>query len=199
MFEELEKFRLVLEEKEKAREDLIKKCRELRILSTKAINAVHKGKIDDAKAILSNAKVLLEDIKKYKNTCPEFYYSITHNSMQEFAEAYVFLSVISGENVKINNIDVEIPALLCGIADFVGEMRRYILDLLRRGKITEANRYIDIIETVYQTLIQFDFPEKILPGFRHKLDMVRAMLERTKADLLTAKAALECKKVSSED
>jgi len=193
MFEELENFKRLLEEKEKKREELIKKCRELRILSTKAINAVHKGKMEKAADFLNKAKKMLNEIYEYRNSYPEFYFTLTHNSMQEYAEAYAFFSLINDKRIEINEIKVEVPALLCGLADFVGELRRYVLDLLRKEKIDEAEKYTEVIEQVYHELVQFDFPERMLPGFRHKLDMVRAVMEKTKADLLTTKAALKLK------
>jgi len=182
----MHEIRKKLEELEKAREELIRLARELRIDSTKAIAEVHAGKFDEAEKKLGIALKTLEKVKGYRKF-PEIYYAISHEAMQEFVEACMFFSLISGEEIPdFKEYGVEDAAILTGLADVVGELRRYALDLMRRGDIDVAEKCIEAMENLYNSLITFSLPEKLVPGLRRKIDIARQLIERTKSDLLAA-------------
>jgi len=182
----LNEIRKKLEELEEAREELIKLSRELRINSTRAIAAVHAGNFEEAKRKLKAAIDLLEKVKAYKKY-PEIY-GIANDAMQELAEALSFFSLISGQDIpNLREIGIEDAAILTGLGDVVGELRRHALDLMRRGDVSRAEKCIDVMEEIYSALITFTFPEKLVPGLRHKVDVARQLIERTKSDLLAAK------------
>jgi translin len=187
--EQLESFRLALEEKEKARERLLKLVRELRMNSTKAIASIHARNLDAAKDLLRKASEIMDEVYKYKAVYPEIYAPITHDSMQEYVEAFAFLHVIAHKNLEIDLLafKVEISSILTGLADLIGELRRYILDLLREGKFDEVEDLMGIMEGVYSNLLGFDFSAKLTPGLRQKIDAARWMIERTKSDFIAAK------------
>jgi len=75
-------------------------------------------------------------------------------------------------------------AYLLGMLDFVGEMRRMILDSLRRGEAEEAQKLLSTMEGLYENLMSLD-RTSILPNFRHKLDAARRILETTRGDVAT--------------
>jgi translin len=75
-------------------------------------------------------------------------------------------------------------AYLLGMLDFVGEMRRLILDALRRGDAEEAQESLTIMEGIYEDLMSLD-RTSILPNYRHKLDAARRILETTRGDVAT--------------
>jgi len=183
---QLETIRKKLDEIDNAREELLRLSRELRRKSTLAISNVHIGNVEEAKNLLENAKEILQKIDAYKQS--EIYYPITRDSMQEFVEAVVFLETVNEKRLKIPSFDVDIhpSSILTGMADVVGELRRYILDLLRKSEIEEAERLVKIMERIYFSLVSFNYPDKIVPGLRGKIDMMRLSLERTKSDLISA-------------
>ncbi len=182
----LGEIRKKLEELEKYREELIRLTRELRISSTKAIAEVHAGKLEKAEEKLKAAVRVLEDVKKYRKF-PEIYYAISREAMQEFVEACTFFSLVSERRIPdFRESGVEDVAILTGLADAVGELRRYALDLMRKGEVGRAERCIEDMEDLYNQLITFIFPEKLVPGLRHKVDIARQLIERTKSDLLAA-------------
>ncbi len=188
----LDKFRAILEEKEQAREELLKLTREMRINSTKAIASLHAKDFKKADEHLSKALKIMDKIYEFKSKYPDIYYPITHDAMQELVEAYSFYHVLKHENLKIDfsNLKVEIPAILTGLADMVGEIRRYILDLLRKGEdFDKAERMIDIMEEIYLNLLTFNFPDRLTPNLRPKVDYIRGAIERTKSDFISAKVA----------
>jgi len=190
----LDEFRKVLEEKELAREELLKLTREMRINATKAIACLHAKEFDKADEHLKRALELMERIHEFKERYPDIYYPITFDAMQELVEAYSFYHVLKHENLEIDfsKLKVEIPPILTGLADMAGEIRRYVLDLLRVGEFEKAEKLIGLMEEIYLNLLTFNFPDKLTPNLRPKTDYVRGAIERTKSDFISAKvAALE--------
>jgi translin len=73
------------------------------------------------------------------------------------------------------------------MAEAASECRRYVLDLLRAGEITHAETLLQVMDEIYDELITFDYPDALTGGLRRTCDALRAVLERTRADLtLTA-------------
>ncbi|HID42260.1 MAG TPA: translin [Archaeoglobaceae archaeon] len=193
MFDELSKFHRILEARESAREELIRLSRELRINSTKAISAVHASEIEKASKLLEQAENKLQRIIEFRKY-PEFYFQITHDAMQEYVESFVFFHLVKREqNFNLESLDVEIPSILTGLADSIGEMRRYTLDLLRKEEFERAEDFIKLMEELYYHLSTFYFPEKLVPGLRNKVDGARWTIERTKSDFIAAKVAASIK------
>ena len=181
---ELEKVYKELEVLEKAREELIKLCRELRIHSTKAIAKIHAGNLEEAEEHVSRAKEVLSKVINYKEY--PFYRTISGEAMQEFVESVIFLSYVKGKTAPEFR-EIEYPSILTGYADAVGELRRLALDMMRIGDVEKAESCIEAMEEIYNHLIQFSFPEKLVPNLRHKVDVARNLIDRTKSDLLSAK------------
>jgi len=42
------------------------------------------------------------------------------------------------------------------------------------------------MEEIFELLMEFDYPDAILPGMKRRQDMVRRVLERTRGDLTIA-------------
>ncbi len=178
-----------LEELDKAREELLKVLREMRIHSTKSIALVHSGKFKEADEELWKAIELLEKVNFYKSY-PEIYYSLCNEAMQELVEAVIFRRSLSGNFEFKMELEVTPSAYLTGLADAVGELRRYALSKLVDGDFREAERLMEIMEKIYDNLIDFTaFPDKLVSGLRRKLDMARLSIERTKSDYIAAKVA----------
>ncbi len=178
-----------LEELESAREELFKILREMRIHSTKSVALIHARKIEEAKLELKKAIELLEKVNEYR-IYPEIYFYLSNDAMQELVEAIVFKNAISGEFTFDINLDVTPSAFLNGLADAVGELRRYALTKLIEGDFQTAQRMLEIMERIYEHLMEFtSFPEKLVPGLRKKLDVARMSIERTKSDYIAARVA----------
>ena len=68
----------------------------------------------------------------------------------------------------------------------MGELRRSILDSLRRNDVTRCEELLDIMDEIYTMLVTMDFPDAVTRGLRRSTDMVRGILERTRGDLTMA-------------
>lgn len=178
-----------LEELEVAREELLKLLRDMRIYSTKAVALIHAGEVEEAEKYLNNALKVLEKIREFREF-PEIYHTLTHDAMQELVEAFAFHRAVRGEFSFSINLEVEPSAFITGLADLVGELRRYALSKLVKGRFEDAERLMKLMEDIYNELISFaSFPDKLLPGLRRKLDVARSGIERTKSDYIAARVA----------
>nr|3ZC1_A Chain A, AFTRAX [Archaeoglobus fulgidus]3ZC1_B Chain B, AFTRAX [Archaeoglobus fulgidus]3ZC1_C Chain C, AFTRAX [Archaeoglobus fulgidus]3ZC1_D Chain D, AFTRAX [Archaeoglobus fulgidus]3ZC1_E Chain E, AFTRAX [Archaeoglobus fulgidus]3ZC1_F Chain F, AFTRAX [Archaeoglobus fulgidus]3ZC1_G Chain G, AFTRAX [Archaeoglobus fulgidus]3ZC1_H Chain H, AFTRAX [Archaeoglobus fulgidus] len=185
----LEECRKRLEELEAAREELLKVLREMRIHSTKSIALIHAGKVEEAEQELKKAIELLEKVKAYREY-PEIYFYLCNDAMQELVEAIAFKNAISGEFTFEIDLEVTPAAFLNGFADAVGELRRYALTKLIEGDFKSAERMLEVMEKIYERLMEFTtFPDKLVSGLRKKLDVARGGIERTKSDYIAAKVA----------
>ncbi|MET1125215.1 MAG: translin [Archaeoglobaceae archaeon] len=176
-----------LEELDAAREELIKLTREMRINATRAVAAIHSG--GDADEYIEKARELLQRILEYRRY-PEIFYQITHDAMQELVEAVAFAKIVRGEFSFVLDLEVTPSAFVTGLADVVGELRRYALTKLVEGDFAEAERLMKLMEEIYSALISFtSLPDRLVPNLRPKLDVARAAIERTKSDYIAAKVA----------
>lgn len=178
-----------LKELEDAREELLRMLREMRIHSTKSVALIHSGDLEKAEEELKEGLKILEKLRDYRKF-PEIYHSLVHDAMQELVEAYAFYKVVRNEFDFSLSFEVEPSAFVTGIADLVGELRRYVLNKLVEGNFEEAERAMKLMEDIYSELITFaSLPDKLVPGLRRKLDTARVGIERTKSDYIAAKVA----------
>ncbi len=183
----LQRLRAELEEKERVREELILKSRELRLNSSKAIANIHAGRFEKSGEFLKKAEELLDDVLSYRGKHPDLFY-LAHDAIQEFVEACVFRHIV--ERLELpESLPVEIPqAVLPGMADCIGEIRRYVLTEMIRGRDFEKiEKLLELMEEIYHILIEFDFHDRLTGNLRPKLDAARNIIERTKSDLIAAR------------
>ena len=72
-----------------------------------------------------------------------------------------------------------------GMADTIGELRRFSLESLRRGDTPSAERFLDIMEELFLVMMRFDYPDAIV-SIRRKQDIARSVLEKTRGDVSLA-------------
>ena len=183
----LDKIKKELEDKEKKREELIARSRELRINSSKAIANVHAGKPEKSEKYLENASKIAEEILKYRENHPDIFY-LSNDGLQEFVEAYVFMYAVREEKLP-DSLPFDIPqAVLPGLADSIGELRRYALTLMiEKSHSEKIEKMLNLMEEIYHILIEFDFHDRLTGNLRHKLDVARNIIERTKSDLIASR------------
>jgi len=77
------------------------------------------------------------------------------------------------------------PAYLLGMADAIGELRRFALEELRNARIDEAVAHLEMMEEMFLVIMRFDYPDALVP-IRRKQDVARSLLERTRGDVAVA-------------
>lgn len=169
---------------DKARERLQILTRNTTRLCGWAMVQVHRGKLAQANKTLDEAKQGLDEITKLLSDhkeLPQFGQVLV--AYQEYAEGKLLLQMQkNGKLATLHDIGTTSTAYLLGMLDFIGEMRRIILDHLRRGNADEAQLFLSKMEKIYEDLFSLD-RTSILPNFRRKLDASRRILETTRGDV----------------
>ena len=170
---------------DEAREKALRSCRRVIRYSTDAIRAVHRQEQDRAKQLLDTAhelvRALNHDLAEHGKL---LHAGFIHDAQKEFAEGCITLALISGDDLpKPETLGISNSAYLDGLGESVGELRRYILDSLRREDFSRCEDLLTIMDEIYGVLITMDFPELLAHGLRRTTDTIRAIIERTRGDL----------------
>jgi translin len=183
---DLERIQSELMSYDKAREKLQTLTRNATRLCGWAIIQVHRGKLHQASETLDEAKRNLDELNGLLSAhveLPQFGQVLV--AFQEFAEARLLLQLKkTGKIATLREVGTSSTAYLLGMLDFIGEMRRMILDSLRHGNAEEAQKLLSSMEGMYEDLMSLD-RTSILPNFRRKLDAARRILETTRGDVAT--------------
>ena len=153
--------------------------------SANAIRAVHRYDFDEADRLIAEASDRLGETLEIKINNPEIYYAgFLSDARKEFTEANITLAAISGKTLPDwESLGVDPPAYLNGMAEVIGELRRYILDALRRDDTARCEELMELMDEIYGILVTVDFPEAVTGGLRRSTDAMRGVLERTRGDL----------------
>jgi translin len=186
------------------REKLIKGTRDVIMLCSKSIVAMHHNQFDDAKSKMDQAKTMLEEFKKYAGHDLYRYIAVAE---QELVEAYALRSVMEDNPMpSMRDLDVTGESYLTGLLDCVGEIKRLVYDRMRSGRGKDAEKLFGTMEEIYNAIYPFAVYDNIVSGLRKKLDVARMLIEDIRATvteenrrkaLLEAVGALE-KRVSNE-
>ena len=172
-----------------ARDAAISRSRELIRHCAESIRATHRHEWDNAQAKLATARAAADELRGVVNNYPDLYHSgYTQDALKEVVEAFATYAIIRGEDLPTpESLNVDHAAYLNGLAEAATELRRFILDLLRHenADVTEAERLLDWMDSIYDQLVTFDFPDAITGDLRRRTDVVRGVLERTRGDLTT--------------
>ena len=174
-----------LSAKDEAREKALPLCREAIRHSSNAIRAVHRQEFDQAAALLKSARQILTEAEQTVAAQSGLSHSgLIWDAQKELAEGNITLALVTGQPLpEPAELGVEAAAYLNGLGEAVGELRRYLLDSMRRGDLSRGEELLAAMDDVYSVLVTMDFPDAITNGLRRTTDMVRGVLERTRSDL----------------
>lgn len=173
-----------------AREQALKICRSIIQVSSMCIKHVHRRQFERAEELQKEALDLVTQARNCLQDFPELRYAgYLQDAEKEVVEASALIfwvkpRLMEDDRVVSSEILGVSPAsYLNGIAEAASECRRYVLDEMRNGNLVEAERLLRLMETVYDDLILFDYPDALTGGLRRTCDALRAVLERTRSDL----------------
>jgi translin len=180
--------RQVLDEKHRAREITLNASRRAIRACASAIRAVHRREYLAARTLIAEAAAFLAEADAVIDGHHDVRYGGSlHDAKKEFAEANLTLAFVSGQPIpRADELRVETAAYLNGMAEAASELRRQVLDCLRRGELDEAENLLGVMDDVYTLLITIDYPEALTGGLRRAGDALRGVLERTRGDVTNA-------------
>lgn len=177
-----------LANRDAAREKMLPLCRDVIRCSGNAIRAIHRQEYQQAKELLDtacghllNAQKATADLSELTNT------GALRDAQKELAEAHITLAIVTGQPFPTpDELKIDTAAYLNGMGEAAGEIRRYMLDAIRKGDLSRGEELLTIMDEIYNVLVTVDFPDAITGGLRRTTDMVRGVLERTRSDLTLA-------------
>ena len=172
-----------------SREFLLKNTREIIILCSRSIIAVHKGDLKEGKNNLKQADVLLKKYRK-KATGQLRRYLITPE--QEFVEAACLIAIVEKKEIPSDKkLDVMPESYVLGLLDCVGELKRRVFDKIRIGQIDEATEIFEIMEDLYLQLYTFSMYDKVVKEARRKIDVNRILVDDVRSAITEEKRRTE--------
>ena len=189
-----------------AREDGIARCRTVIRASGLAIRAIHRLDPVEYKAQVEAAELALRQAQEAVSPYPRIAHAgFLHDAEKEYAEARLTAALVNGsEACDADELGVGVPAWFNGLAEAASELRRHLLDRLREGSEERAINLLRAMEDVYDLLVAIDYPDAVNGGLRRATDALRAVLERSRADVTTTvlqsrlRAALESHQTMQE-
>jgi translin len=170
------------------REQVLAASRALIRQCANSIRAAHRGEYGEAEALLAAAAATAAQIGAATAGSPEIRFAgYTQDALKEYAEAHLVLAFLAGrEPPDAQALGVDAAPFLNGLAEAASELRRAILDGLRRGETARGEPLLQIMDDVYSALVTVDYPDAITGGLRRTTDALRAVLERTRGDMTAA-------------
>jgi len=183
-----EKIRQDFAVKDTAREKVLPLCRETIRYCSQSIRAVHRQEFSQAKELLQTARGLLTEagqaVAAYGDLRTTGFF---RDAQKEFAEGSILLALVTGKKLPDpDKLGIDAAAYLNGSGEAAGELRRYLLDSMRKGDMSRGEELLSMMDDIYSVLVTMDFPDAITGSLRRTTDMVRGVLERTRSDLTLA-------------
>jgi translin len=156
--------------------------------SGNAIRALHRYEIENAAELLKEAQAHVDDARSALADHPDMLYAgFVHDAEKELAEARITFALVNGAPFPTpKEIDIPIAAYLKGMAEAIGEVRRHILDLMRRSELKRCEELLGAVDDMYYLLVSMDYPDGITMGLRRVTDVARSIIERTRGDFTTS-------------
>ena len=183
--ETAERIHTAFETRTAARDRALTQARTLTRHCAHAIRAIHRDEAPLISQNLLEAGRLAQELRSELVDYPDLYYAgYTQDALKEFAEANLTNALINNKPLPgPEDLDLEPSTYLQGLAEAVGELRRRCLDVLLKGRSTEAERLLGEMDDIYAILVTMDYPDAITGGLRRLTDVARGIIERTRGDL----------------
>ncbi len=184
----IDSIRAELESEEEAKERLVEKARLGIKACGDAIVHAHRNNISKSISKLQEAYNLIQEINMLIEKQHEVLnLSIIGDLYQEYVEAKLFMDFIERQLYPDYN-ELKVPGryYVLGLADLIGELRRYALNAIRKDKLEEAEYALQVMEEIFDNIYSLESPKSLLNGLRRKCDIARSVIEKTRGDVTSA-------------
>jgi translin len=183
------KLKSFFEKEDAVRERSLKMSREIGRMSADSIKKIHQRHYAEAQKEMGEALVLLKNAKKTLKGFPEIMYAgFLHNAEKELVEAFITFNIIRDGKIPLpDEYGFDYKSYLHGLCESNGELRRYMLDEIRKGNLKECEKMLGVMDDIYFFLLNFQYTDAITRSLRRQVDYVRSMLERARSEVTLAK------------
>lgn len=181
----IEQIQIELDEKDAVREIALKSGRSITRLCRDIIHGIHLK--EDVSTPMQTAEEEVLSLRSLLTEHPDLYAAgYVETAFQEMAEAEILYSILYDYPLKTpREMGISSTSFILGMGDVVGELRRALLDALRLGKVEDAVRLLEQMESLFSAIMRFNYPDAIL-AVRRKQDIARGILDKTRGDVALA-------------
>ena len=168
-----------------ARDKALVKHRLLIRTASLAIRAAHRGEMDEARSLVEKAGKEKDELNELVKDYPRVAFAgFCDDAHKEYAEALITINLIEGKDLPgPDEINVKYAPYLNGLAEAVGELRRFVIDRIRTSNPEDGERVLDDMVEIYYLLTAIDYPDWITRGLRRSTDVARTLIEKTRSEL----------------
>lgn len=175
---ELDEIRRTMEIAQKSRDTILIESRTIISLCSRSIIQVHSGDTTQAAYLLERARSIHISLQD-KVSDRTAHYMIP--AEQEYVEASCLLGIVRNNAIPaMEDLGVMPESYVLGLLDVIGELKRLMLDRMRKGHIQQAADTFEIMDVLYSELYPFMAYDKVLKDARRKLDVCRIIMEHSR-------------------
>ncbi|MFW9946972.1 MAG: haloacid dehalogenase [Candidatus Odinarchaeota archaeon] len=166
------------------REEILKISRTIIRDCSIAIKNIHRKEYEEYHEKLNSIKLVHKKFVSIVDKNPGAFSKYLKTPEQEYAEAVTFYSIVANEELPTpRELNIDPLNYAFGLADVVGELRRYALDNIRNSQIQDLNKILESMDEIYSYLFALDYPSGLTQDLRQKTDRVRSIIEKTRGDV----------------
>src|SRR5207237_10756426 len=127
------------------------------------IRAVHRSDEPETLRLTAEARTCLDEAASAMAAHPDVMYAgFFHDAAKEYAEARLTHALVAGQPLpSAVEVGVDPPAYLNGMGEAVGEMRRHLLDLMRRGALERSEEIVGYMDAIFYLLVSMGSPDPL--------------------------------------
>ncbi len=184
----MEQVRAHFDQIDEVREHTLTICRQVIRESADTIRAVHRGETEQAVAALRKTNEAVRELTERLERYPQLIGAgFVRDAQKEHAEAQITHAIITGQELPApDEIGVQCAAYVNGAAEAIGELRRYVVDSIRAGRLDRGEGALSAMNDIYYALVSLDYPDALVQGLKRRTDAVRSTIEYTRSDLTRA-------------
>ena len=173
-----------LDKLDNGREEILKKSRQIIRDCSVAIKNIHRNEFNIYQDKINKIQINLTNLQQLTAKNIGVFSKYLKVPEQEYAEAISLNAIIknkalpSPSDLKINPLNYAL-----GLADVIGELRRFVLDNIRSSNIQDLTRILETMDEIYSDLFSVDYPSGLTQDLRQKTDKARGIIEKTRGDI----------------
>lgn len=170
-----------------SREKILRLSRNIVRDCSVGIKHIHRKEFSMFQEKKKKIELGLETLSGLVNKNPGVFSKFLKTPEQEYTELIVFYSIISDKEIPSpSELKISPINFALGLADVIGELRRYALDNIRNSQTNELNKILESMDEIYTNLFSVDYPVGVTQDLRHKVDVARNIIEKTRGDVSLA-------------
>ena len=172
----MDQIRIQILEYSKKRRDIIRNSSDIQLWSKKAIFAMQRDQMKEAKELLGKAKKMMLNLaKKYKTDKKALSEGSYKAATEEYVEAVLFSQFLEGKELgKVAGMTINQDIYIGGLCDVPGEMLRYAIKSATERNFAMVKKCFQAAEDIIGVTMDMN-----LTGYnRQKFDQAKGALNK---------------------